>query len=436
MKKTLIAMVAFFAISVLFMFSGCERDCQHERFEFETIEPTCNAEGYTLNKCLNCNFEYKTDIIPSTEHIFEPHSVPPTCTEYGYTLYICSCDYEYKSNFTAPLGHTTRKEVCTPTCDKQGYTLNKCISCDFESKSDFLPTKEHILTPYVTAPTCEDEGYTIYSCFCGYSYKSDFTIPTGHSFTSITIPPTSSRDGFTHHVCNCGYEYTGDYIMSDNIFHGAYVSNSEVLARGIDVSKWNGEINWSEIKAAGIDFVMIKAGSIVGKDPRFEENYIGAKAAGLGVGAYFYTYAKNLEEIDEEVNLFLEWLEGKQFDYPVYLDIEDTSQEALDKEILTEMCVSFIEKMQTEGYFCGIYSNANWIKNILETKTITDKFDLWFAYWTPNNEPDWDSSLGAKSGIWQYTCKGTIGTHDGNFDLNVAFKDYPTLIKKWGYNGY
>lgn len=435
MKKTFIV-TALFVMCLLFSFAGCEKDCQHERFEFETIEPICNTEGYTLNECLDCQFKYKTDIIPATEHVFEPQVVSPTCTEYGYTLYVCDCGYEYKSDLIEPTGHTTRKETYPPTCEKQGYTISKCVNCEFESRSDFLPAKEHNLTVSVTPPTCEEEGYSIYSCYCGYSYKSDFKAPTGHTFSSVVTPPTSSRDGYTHHSCECGYEYIGDYIISDNIFHGAYVSNSKILAQGIDVSKWNGEINWSEIKAAGVDFVIIKAGSVVAKDSRFEENYAGAKAAGLGVGAYFYTYADSLEEIDEETELFLKWLDGKQFDYPVYLDIEDPSQEALGEELLTNMCVTFIEKMQENGYFCGIYSNNNWLINILNTRTITDKFDLWFAYWNSSNTPDWDSSNGARAGIWQYSCEGTIGNHSGKFDLNVAYKDYPTLIKKWGYNGY
>jgi GH25 family lysozyme M1 (1,4-beta-N-acetylmuramidase) len=224
--------------------------------------------------------------------------------------------------------------------------------------------------------------------------------------------------------------------MSDNIFHGAYVDNSAILAHGIDISKWNGDINWAEIKAAGVDFVIIKAGSSFGKDPRFEEHYANAKAAGLGVGCYYYSYALTVDEISADADLFMSWIAGKQFDYPVYLDIEDPTQEVLDKALLTEMCVTFIEKMQINGYFCGIYTNRNWLTNLLHTETITLNFDLWLAHWLNSGEPNWPSSFGAKTGMWQYTDKGTIGTHSCYFDLNVAFKDYPSLIKQWGYNGY
>lgn len=434
MKKALISLfiMAFLSLALI----SCESECQHERFSSTEVEPTCVSEGYTVNECLDCGFKYKTDIVSPIEHTLSKETVAPTCTEQGYTLYSCECGYEYKSDFVSPLGHTTRKETYPPTCEKQGYTLSRCVSCDFESRSDFLPAKGHALTAEVTPPTCEAEGYTTYSCYCGYTYDSDFKVPTGHAFTSVITPPTSSRDGYTHHSCACGYEYRGDYIMSDSIFHGAYVSGTDILAYGIDISKWNGDINWAQIKAAGIDFVIIKAGSTNGKDPKFEVNYANAKAAGLGVGAYFYSYAKNIDGINAEVALFLEFLGGKQFDYPVYLDIEDPSQETLGEELLTEMCVTFIEKMQENGYFCGIYTNNNWLVNLLNSQTITQKFDLWLARWLNSGEPNWSASFGARTGIWQYTDEGRIGDHDCNFDMNVAFKDYPSLIKEWGYNGY
>ena len=323
-----------------------------------------------------------------------------------------------------------------PSCTHEGYTRYYC-HCGYSFKSDFAPPKGHTISHKTETPTCTEEGYTRYTCtVCAYTYLSDYVVPKGHDFTTKVSHPTSSKTGYTEFNCDCGYNYVGDYVMSSDIFKGAYVDGVEVLAHGIDISSWNGTINWTEIKAAGIDYVIIKAGSTNGKDKTFEENYKNAKAAGLGVGCYYYTYATTVEQISADADNLMEWIAGKQFDYPVYLDIEDKSQESLDSELLTEMCKVFIEKLQANKYFCGLYTNNNWLVNLLNTEKITVYFDVWLARWTLSGEPNWGDSFGQRMGMWQYTDKGKIGTHSCDFDLNVSFKDYPTLIKELGYNGY
>ncbi len=376
-----------------------DNECPHENVKLSTHGANCDTEGYILHKCSDCGFEYKHDITPPKGHSLVTQSVAPTCSAEGYTSYSCDCGYSFKSDYVPPTGHTLSSEKVSPTCVDQGYTENLCS-------------------------------------VCGYSFISDYTKPTGHDFVSTVTRPTSTSAGSTKFVCHCEYEYTGDYIMSSDIFKGAYVDGEEVLAHGIDISSWNATINWQEIKDAGIDFVIIRAGSTNGKDLYFEQNYAGAKAAGLDVGCYFYTYATTIEGISDEADSFMGMIAGKKFEYPIYLDIEDPSQEALGGTLLTDMCVTFIEKLQINGYFGAIYSNNNWLVNLLHTQTITTYFDVWLARWTLSGEANWGSTFGTRTGMWQYTDKGTIGSHTCNFDMNVAFKDYPSLIKEWGYNGY
>ena len=411
-------------------------ECHHENIKLSTHGADCDSEGYILHKCSDCDFEYKSDIKPPKGHSLTSQTIAPSCSAEGYTLYSCECGYNYKNDFVAPTEHSFSKKTVSRSCSKQGYTEYTCV-CGYSFKSDYVSPTGHTLSSETVSPTCVDQGYTESLCsVCGYSFTSDYTKPTGHNFVTTVIRPTSMSAGFTEFVCQCGYEYTGDYIMSSDIFKGAYVDGEEVLAHGIDVSTWNGVIDWQEIKSAGIDFVIIKAGSTNGKDPAFERNYAGAKAAGLDVGCYFYTYATTVEEINSDADSFINMIAGKKFEYPTFLDIEDPSQETLDGDLLTEMCVTFIKKLQVNGYFGAIYANNNWIVNLLHTQTITTYFDVWLARWTLSGEANWGSSFGTRMGMWQYSCTGKIGSHTCDFDMNVTFKDYPTLIKEWGYNGY
>ena len=402
-------------------------------------DPTCKDEGFTTNSCENCDYEFISDIVAPIGHSFKNDIIEATCTSQGYTVSLCSaCTASFVSDLTPTLPHDMTATVVAPSCNSEGFTKKSCKNCDYAFISDQVAPLGHSIASAVVNPQCEEQGFTNYFCLtsgCNYSYASDFTPPAGHTITLTHKHASAQEPGYIKHSCPCGYEYF-DYIMPTDVFTGAYADSDVQLARGIDVSKWNGELDFAGIKAAGFDFVIIKAGSIVGKDPYFEENYAAAKAAGLDVGAYFYSYAKSLDEIDEEAELFLAWLEGKQFEYPVYFDIEDPSQETLGRSLLTDMTVRFVGRLQSEGYFCGVYVNNNWLMNLLDTERITTYFDVWYARYKSENIEDWNESWGDRYGMWQYTDKGEIGEHECLFDMNFVYRDYPTLIKEWGYNGF
>lgn len=206
------------------------------------------------------------------------------------------------------------------------------------------------------------------------------------------------------------------------------------IMKGIDVSHHNGEINFRKIREAGYEFVIIRAG--YGrydnqKDKRFEENYAAAKAVGLNVGTYFYSYAKDSAEAQQEAKVFLNWIKGKTFEMPIYFDIEDKSQRALPRKKLTDICIAWCKAVESEGYYVGIYSNVDWFKNRLDCNRLT-AYDKWLAHWgvaTP-----WKGN--EFGGLWQFSDKGTIAGHDCKFDLNESYRDYPSIIKKAGLNGF
>ena len=205
------------------------------------------------------------------------------------------------------------------------------------------------------------------------------------------------------------------------------------MQKGIDISVWQGpNIDFNAVKNAGYDFVIIRAG--YGKyehqkDPYFEQNYKNAKSAGLGVGAYHYSYAVNIDDARREAEVFAEWIKGKQFDYPVALDIEEEVQSRLPASQLGDIVSVFCENMEDRGYYVSVYSYAAFLRKIPEA--VRSKYDIWVAHFDVDKP-----AYSGEYGMWQYTAKGKISGISGDVDCDYAYKDYPDIIKGAGLNGY
>lgn len=205
------------------------------------------------------------------------------------------------------------------------------------------------------------------------------------------------------------------------------------MINGIDVSHHQGEIDWKQVKNAGIEFAIIRTG--YGKinpnqvDKKFKQNIDGAKSAGIKVGVYHYSYASSPLDASKEAAFCLDIIKGYELEYPVAYDIEDASIAKFTKRQKTDMVKSFCDKIEMSGYYSMVYCNANWINNHLYAEEILHLYDLWLAhYGVP--EPS------KHCGIWQKSSTGTVSGIKGNVDLNVAYKDYPRIIKNKGLNGY
>lgn len=472
--------------------SSCEQECTHANLSESKTVPTCTRNGETIYTCDDCGYSYKANIIEPQGHVFEENKVEATCTQGGYIEYSCRCGYSYTSdrisaighdfsdtitsadctnagytthkcnrcgysyvsNQTDPIAHEYTKTVTPPSCSSQGYTTYSCSNCESEYISDHVAPIGHDLAKTEVSPDCTSEGKTTYSCQnCSYEY-SETIKPLGHSFTKLVTMPTLSDMGFTDYKCEragCGYSYVGDMrFYKDILPNGAYANNSTVLAKGIDVSVHNyannNSIDFASIKASGIDFVIIRAGQSYfdnytkgGVDAKFEQSYADAKAAGLDVGVYFYTYATNVNEIIQDARLLISILEGKQFEYPIYLDLEDPSLENIDPSIITEMCMEFFTILQRAGYYTGLYINNAWLQNHIQTEVALSNFEIWYArYSETDTEAVWNDDLyGENLGMWQYSDEGSFDAIEGvPFDLNYAYKNYPEIIKANGFNGY
>lgn len=201
---------------------------------------------------------------------------------------------------------------------------------------------------------------------------------------------------------------------------------------GIDVSKHNGAIDWQEVKASGIDFSIIRAGygkSISQKDKTFEQNYAGCKENGIPCGAYWYSYAVTPAEAEAEARTFLQAIAGKQFEYPVYFDIEERSALATGQKNCTAMCKAFCSVMEKAGYWVGIYGSRSAIEAYIDAET-QKRYSIWAAEWS--NKLNYHG----EAGIWQYSDKGKVNGISGDVDLDECHVDYPTVVKAAGKNGY
>lgn len=186
--------------------------------------------------------------------------------------------------------------------------------------------------------------------------------------------------------------------------------------KGIDVSEHQANIDFKKVKKSGVEFVIIRAGygrETYQKDKYFEQNYKNAKAVGLKVGAYWYSYADGVEDAKKEAKACLACIKGKKFDLPVYFDLEDASQTHLGKSTLTKMAEVFCEAIKKNGFIPGVYANLNWFKNYLNYEGLKKKYSIWLAQYNSTKDLSCD--------IWQYSSTGKVDGISGNCDMNISY---------------
>lgn len=202
---------------------------------------------------------------------------------------------------------------------------------------------------------------------------------------------------------------------------------------GIDVSHHQGDIDFAKVKADGMRFAMLRAGygwenQSEQTDRKFHQNYKNAAGIGLPCGSYHYSYATTVQEAQKEADFFLNIVKGCRFDYPVAFDIEDKTQANLGRDRLTDITIAFCDKVEKAGYYVSVYSNLDWIRNRLDMGRLK-RFDLWFARY--NDKPGYEGM-----GMWQYSSTGKVAGIGTNVDMNIAYKDYPSIMRAKGLNGY
>lgn len=385
-----------------------------------------------------------------THHACDTQSYAPTCDEKGYTHYTCKrCGYEFDADFLAPTGHDFTEDLTPPTCDSEGYASYTCKKCGKVDKKDYISPTGHTYMKKVTSPTCEDEGYTLYTCRdCGFEVKTEYTAPSGHTYSKTYVRPNISQTGYTVYTCTvCGSSHKADYAFYSDIFSGAAGEGRGGLAWGVDLSKWSGNVDFAKLKRLGVDYVILRVGSNTSKDPNFEEYYRAARAAGLDIGAYFFTFAESARDAEADAKRVASWLSGKKFEYPIFYDVEDYAEDnyhpsQFSEELIMQICHTFMTNMVDRGYYPGLYTNNKFLYNTFNTEKTLCLYDIWFARYGTDPDAFCEENIDEYSGIysmWQYA-GGVVGfgggAVEGACDINYAFKNYPAIIKKHGFNGY
>lgn len=196
---------------------------------------------------------------------------------------------------------------------------------------------------------------------------------------------------------------------------------------GIDVSKWNKEIDWEQLRKEGVEFAIIRAGyrgsssgSLV-VDPYFEQNIKGALANGIDVGVYFFTQALNEREAVEEASIVLSLIKGYDITYPVFIDSEGAGgngrADNLDVPERSKVCQAFCETIRSGGYTAGIYASKNWLNNRLDITKFSGDNVIWLAEYRNDDAP----TYGGTYGLWQYTSSGRINGIEGRVDFNLCY---------------
>lgn len=205
---------------------------------------------------------------------------------------------------------------------------------------------------------------------------------------------------------------------------------------GLDLSKHNGTVDFNVIKNNGNDFVILRCGYGVNgtKDPKFEEYYRLAKAVGLKVGAYYYSYALNVSGAKAEANNCLSYIRGKQFEMPVYIDMEDAdrykSKNGMPSNaVLNDICNTFCSILESKGYYAGVYASKSWFDGKLSA---LGNYTKWIArYGTNDGTKQFDYP---SYGMYQFTSAYKI--NGKVFDRNYCYVDFTSAIKNNGLNGY
>ena len=217
------------------------------------------------------------------------------------------------------------------------------------------------------------------------------------------------------------------YGINDFQYENGYLKLVEGNSvTGIDVSVYQGEIDWEQVKASGVEFAMIrlgyrgyKTGDIL-EDANFRSNLEGATAAGLDVGVYFFSQAVSVEEAKEEAQFVLDTLDGFELTMPVVYDWEYIDEEArtaqMDRRTLTDCSLAFLERIEDAGYWPMLYFNSAQQRDLLYLREL-NSYDFWLALYTGR------MTYPYKIKMWQYTCTGTVPGIETACDINIFFPD-------------
>ena len=258
--------------------------------------------------------------------------------------------------------------------------------------------------------------------YADYYTSSNFYIKEATRYTGW-----QTLDGKVYFFKADGNKVTGEQVIQGAKYNfasdGSLVVGSGTM--GIDVSKWNGTIDWNAVKNSGVNYVIIRVGyrgssqGALIEDPKFKTNIKGATAAGIKVGVYFFTQAVDEVEAVQEASMVLDRISGYKISYPVFLDVEGSGGrgDAIDSATRTAVCKAFCNTIKNAGYTPGIYANKTWLSSKMDAGALSG-YKIWLAQYakTPTYTGRYD--------LWQYRSDGKVSGISGKVDLNISYLGY------------
>lgn len=281
-------------------------------------------------------------------------------------------------------------------------------------------SESDIITTTVNVTTSQTTETTTVSTITAY----ETTTTSGLTMTT-TVSDTSQTTSDTDSSTIASTAETSDTTTT--------VVTRPPLEYGIDVSVYQGKVDWKAVKESGVEFAIIRAGygkHINQKDKYFDVNMESAQNEGLKCGAYWFSYATTPEDAEKEADVFYEVIKDYKFEYPVFFDYETIDQYALTPEKSSEIINAFCERMQSYGYYVSLCSYVGFLNYRIESQ-IFNAYDTWIAHY--DVAVPWYSR---DYGIWQYSSTGKVAGIDTNVDLNYSYRDYLSIMQNNHLNGF
>ncbi len=301
---------------------------------------------------------------------------------------------------------------------KQAATCTVTVKATAESDTTTLLTDKSGNQVYVL----DSNGNYRKATYADYFTASKFFVAT----TETVYTGWQTLNGNTYY-----FRADHSYVTGEQVIQGAkynFASDGSLITgsgtMGIDVSKWNGSINWSTVKNSGVSYVIIRCGyrgtstGALIEDPKFKSNISGAISAGLKVGVYFFTQATSQVEAVEEASMVLTLINGYKISYPVFLDVESGSRaNGLDAGTRTTIIDTFCKTIQSSGYTAGVYANKTWLSTKMNAGALSN-YKIWLAQYA--EKPTYTG----RYNMWQYTESGTVSGISGKVDMNLSYLGY------------
>ncbi|MCM1123340.1 MAG: glycoside hydrolase family 25 protein [Eubacterium sp.] len=251
-----------------------------------------------------------------------------------------------------------------------------------------------------------------------YFYPDEIVVADAGEFYFFPI-----LEDLAHHT----YDLAKFALDADEVM-GYYENGVNIAHKGIDVSKYQGKIDWEKVADDDVEYAFIRLGTRgytkgeILEDENFEDNIKGARRNDIDVGVYFFTQATSVEEAEEEAEYVIDAIQPYKVEYPVVIDVEAVSNnnsrtKELTKEERTEYCIAFCEKIKDAGYQPMIYGNLKTFMMMLDLQQL-EEYEKWFAFYDEQVYYPYDFK------VWQYTDEGKVDGIDVNVDLNISFGDW------------